>query len=77
MNRFKKELDSNRNIKTTDLYMYRNTTTPGVLVECGYLSNPTDRKLLHKEEYQKRLAKTITKGIIDFMKKGNKVKYVI
>lgn len=77
MNRFKKELDSNRNIKTTDLYMYRNTTIPGVLVECGYLSNPTERKLLQKEEYQKRLAKTITKGIIDFMKKGNKVKYVI
>lgn len=77
MNRFKKELDSNRNIKTTDLYMYRNTTTPGVLVECGYLSNPTERKLLQKEEYQKCLAKTITKGIIDFMKKGNKVKYVI
>lgn len=77
MNRFKKELDSNRSIKTTDLYMYRNTTTPGVLVECGYLSNPTERKHLQKEEYQKRLAKTITKGIIDFMKKGNKVKYVI
>lgn len=77
MNRLKKESDSNRNIKTTDLYMYRNTTTPGVLVECGYLSNPTERKLLQKEEYQKRLAKTITKGIIDFMKKGNKVKYVI
>lgn len=77
MNRFKKELDSNRNIKTTDLYMYRNTTTPGVLVECGYLSNPTERKLLQKEEYQKRLAKTIIKGIIDFMRKENKVKYVI
>ena len=77
MNRFKKELDSNRNIKTTDLYMYRNTTTPGVLVECGYLSNPAERKLLQKEEYQKRLAKTIIKGIIDFMRKENKVKYVI
>lgn len=77
MNRFKKELDSNRSIKTTDLYMYRNTTTPGVLVECGYLSNPTERKLLQKEEYQKRLAKTIIKGIIDFMRKENKVKYVI
>lgn len=77
MNRFKRELDSNRNIKTTDLYMYRNTTTPGVLVECGYLSNPTERKLLQKEEYQKRLAKTIIKGIIDFMRKENKVKYVI
>lgn len=77
MNRLKTDLNSNRNIKTTDLYMYRNTTTPGVLVECGYLSNPVERKLLQEEEYQKSLAKTITKGIIDFLKKGNKVKYVI
>lgn len=77
MNRLKTDLNSNRNIKTTDLYMYRNTTTPGVLVECGYLSNPVERKLLQEEEYQKRLATTITKGIIDFLKKGNKVKYVI
>ena len=73
MNRFKKELDSNRNIKTTDLYMYRNTTTPGVLVECGYLSNPTERKLLQKEEYQKRLAKTITKGILRIKKNSKKI----
>lgn len=77
MNRFKKDLNSNRNIKTTDLYMYRNTTTPGVLVECGYLSNPVERKLLQEKKYQKSLVKNITKGIIDFMRKENKVKYVI
>lgn len=77
MNRFKKDLKSNRNIKTTDLYMYRNTTTPGVLVECGYLSNPTERKLLQEKEYQQQLSKTITTGIIDYLKKEKKIKYVI
>lgn len=77
MNRFKKDLDSNRNIKTTDLYMYRNTTTPGVLVECGYLSNPNERKLLQEEKYQNCLSETIVKGIIDFLKKEDKIKYVI
>lgn len=77
MNRFKKELNSNRSIKSTDLYMYRNTTTPGVLVECGYLSNPTERTLLQQENYQQKLAKSITNGIINYLKKKGKIKYVI
>ncbi len=77
MNRFKKDLNSNRNIKTTDLYMYRNTTTPGVLVECGYLSNPVERTLLQEEEYQKKLAQSITNGIINYLKKTKQIKYVL
>ena len=77
MNRFKKELNSNRSIKSTDLYMYRNTTTPGVLVECGYLSKPTERSLLQQENYQQKLAKSITNGIINYLKKKGKIKYVI
>lgn len=77
MKEFKTNLGSTRTIKTTDLYMYRNTTTPGVLVECGYLSNPTERTLLQQEDYQKKLAKSITNGIINYLKKKGKIKYVI
>ena len=77
MKEFKTDLGSTRTIKTTDLYMYRNTTTPGVLVECGYLSNPTERTLLQQEDYQKKLAKSITNGIINYLKKKGKIKYVI
>ena len=77
MKEFKTDLGSTRTIKTTDLYMYRNTTTPGVLVECGYLSNPTERTLLQQENYQKKLAKSITNGIINYLKKKGKIKYVI
>ena len=72
MNRLKKDLKTTRKITTTDLYMYRNTTIPGVLIECGYLSNPTERNLLQKKEYQKRLAKAITKGVIEYLKKKKK-----
>lgn len=57
--------------------MYRNTTTPGVLVECGYLSNPTERTLLQQENYQKKLAKSITNGIINYLKKKGQIKYVV
>ena len=77
MNSFKEDLQSNRNVKTTDLYMYRNITVPGVLIECGYLSNPTERKLLQDKKYQEFLANSITKGIVDFLKKENKIKFVI
>ncbi len=77
MNSFKEDLQSNRNVKTTDLYMYRNITVPGVLIECGYLSNPTERKLLQDKKYQELLANSITKGIVDFLKKENKIKFVI
>ena len=77
MKEFKTDLGSTRTIKTTDLYMYRNTTTPGVLVECGYLSNSTERTLLQQENYQKKLAKSITNGIINYLKKKGKIKYVV
>ena len=77
MKEFKTDLGSTRTIKTTDLYMYRNTTTPGVLVECGYLSNPTERTLLQQENYQKKLAKSITNGIINYLKKKRQIKYIL
>lgn len=77
MKEFKTDLGSTRTIKTTDLYMYRNTTTPGVLVECGYLSNPTERTLLQQEDYQKKLAKSITNGIINYLKKKGQIKYIL
>lgn len=77
MKEFKTDLGSTRTIKTTDLYMYRNTTTPGVLVECGYLSNPTERTLLQQENYQKKLATSITNGIINYLKKKGQIKYIL
>lgn len=68
MREFKENLNSNRNIHTTDLYMYKNTTIPGVLVECGYLSNYQERNLLITEQYQEKIANSITTGIINYTK---------
>ena len=75
MNQFKGVLNSDRNIHTTDLYLYKNTTVPGVLVECGYLSNYQERKLLVDEEYQKNIAKALTNGIINYAKTTNGLDY--
>ncbi len=71
MNEFKTNQKSKREIKKTNLYMYKNITIPGVLIETGYLSNPTERRLLQSENYQKELAKSITNGVKNYLKAIN------
>lgn len=71
MNEFKTNQKSKREIKRTNLYMYKNITIPGVLIETGYLSNPTERRLLQSESYQKELAKSITNGVKNYLKAIN------
>lgn len=66
MNRFKEDLHSKRYLKQTDLYLYRNTTTPGVLIECGFLSNYNERQLLQDARYQQKIAVSIRKGLIEY-----------
>ena len=39
---------------------------PTTIVECGFLSNPEEEKLLLEDEYQDRLAWGIYNGIMDY-----------
>ena len=41
---------------------------PVVLVETGFLSNPTDSRLLHTASYQQRLARGLTAGVAAFLR---------
>ncbi len=69
MNQFLKHTYTSRSLIPTDLYIYRNTRVPGVLIECGFLSNPNERYLLQTEKYQRKIAQVITSGVIDYIKK--------
>lgn len=51
---------------TGDYYMLKCTPNPSVIVECGFLSNPEDEKLLLSEEYQKKIAYAIFKGAVSY-----------
>ena len=42
----------------------KNITAPGVLVECGFLSNGPETGLLQDPAYQLRLAVAITAGYL-------------
>lgn len=56
-----------RDLKTTNLYMYRNTNVVGVLVECGFLSNKNDRYLLKTKWYQEKFSKALVEGVIKYL----------
>lgn len=52
-------------IKTAEksLFLLKNPPIPAILVECGFLSNPEEEKLLSTAEYQSRLAWAIADAI--------------
>ena len=62
-----KGLNGNREIKPMpDIYMYKRLKIPGVLIECGFLSNYEERSLLKTKEYQQKVAQSITEGVIEY-----------
>lgn len=62
-----KYLNTNRKIKTiNNTYMYRLLNKPGVLIECGFLSNDNERNKLLNDNYQTKLSKIITEAIITY-----------
>lgn len=49
--------DSHRSCKAADgVYLMHHITCPGILVECGFLSNPQEEAKLRSGDYQKKLA---------------------
>ena len=51
---------------TDGIYLLHHTTTPAVLVECGFLSNPEERDKLKIPAYQQQMAFAIAAGYWNF-----------
>ena len=49
------------------IYLLMNSKMPGVLCECGFLSNPEEEKNLSNDEYQSKVAFTIYSGLMEFL----------
>lgn len=48
------------------VYIMKHIEIPTTIVECGFLSNPEEEKLLLTDEYQDKLAWGIYNGIMDY-----------
>ena len=55
--------------KDNTYYMYKFIKTPGVLIEAGFISNPSDNYLLRQEDYQNKLIVLITDAIEKYYQK--------
>ena len=55
-------------VRRSDLTGFNWANVPAILVETGFLTNPTDSKLLHTPSYQQRVAKGLTAGVAAFVK---------
>ena len=59
--------ENSRTIKSiSGIYLTKNVNIPLVIVECGFLSNEQENKLLQTDEYQNELAWSIYIGIMDY-----------
>lgn len=50
----------------SDYYILRVTSIPAAIIECGFLSNPSEEKNLNTKEYQEKIAWAIYLGISEY-----------
>ena len=57
---------SNRQCKPADgIYLMQHSKRPGILVECGFLSNPEEERKLREGEYQKHICCVIASTMVN------------
>lgn len=53
-----------------NIFLLHRTTRPAVIVECGFLSNPTEAELLKNKQYRQQMAFAIGCGVLEYTAKG-------
>jgi N-acetylmuramoyl-L-alanine amidase len=54
---------ANRGVRRRGYYVLRKTNVPAVLVECGFLTNPTEGAYAQTSSYRQKLAEEIAAGV--------------
>ncbi len=54
----------NRGIRRRGYFVLRRSSVPAVLVECGFLTNPTESRMALDSSYRQRLADRIADGVM-------------
>lgn len=66
-----KNLDPNNKRKSkaagSEIYLLSHIDIPACLIECGFLSNPSEEQLLKDELYQWKIADSISQAVINYI----------
>lgn len=66
--------DNGREIKKADtVYLMEQIDCTGILVECGFLSNPQEAKLLQTPAYQTKIACALGSALAQFLEEGKQI----
>jgi N-acetylmuramoyl-L-alanine amidase len=57
---------ADRGVRNRSFHVIRETKMPSVLLEIGYINNTSDEQLLASPAFHKRLAATLTRGVLDY-----------
>ena len=66
----KATLDTERKAMSGDYFILQCSATPSLLVECGFLTTPSEEKLLVSAAYQEKVAYAIFTGIHAILSDG-------
>lgn len=58
-----------RGVSRARFYVIRKTTMPSVLLECAFVSNPTEENIALSSAWRERLAQGVTRGVINYVEK--------
>ncbi|PWU67335.1 N-acetylmuramoyl-L-alanine amidase [Gracilibacillus dipsosauri] len=59
---------SDRGIRQDSFYVLRNNQNPAILIEMGFITNPSDLLKIQSKDYQSSIAEAITQGLISYFK---------
>jgi len=69
-----KKLDTpNRGVKQAGFYVLIGASMPNALVEVGFLSNPSEERMLKQSGYKKKIAEAIYQAIKQFKNSREKL----
>ena len=72
---YEKEGAKNRNAMTGDYFLLNCTEAPSVIVECGFLSNAEDEKLLCDRVWKGKLVNAISSGVTAFLAESSALSF--
>jgi N-acetylmuramoyl-L-alanine amidase len=56
---------ADRGVKSADYYVLRETRMTAILIECGFMTNRVEAELLKSDEYRRKCASAIVRGIVE------------